>query len=93
MGIFSFISIALREFSHRDSPVIYLINRGAIAVIALHPLLIQYTRRLLLFLGFDWNNRTLIINIVISAAIMNAIYMVIPFFERYAPIMIGQKNK
>ena len=66
---------------------------GAVAIIGLHPLLIQYCRRAVVLMGGSWGDYPVMIDMLIAAIVMLLCMLTIPFVIKYFPLLIGLKRK
>ena len=89
LGVCFAVSLTLSLFTRRISTVENISN-GAIAVIALHPLFIQYLRRLLLLTGHEWIVTNLFQCLLYSSIVFVLCCITIPFFNKRLPWLIGK---
>ena len=75
------------------SAIIEKCSIGAVAIIGLHPLFLQYTRRFVLLLGGTWGNFPIAIDMLIAAIDMLLCILTIPLIVKYFPLLIGLKRK
>ena len=72
---------------------IEMISNGAIAIIGLHPLFIQYLRRGLLLLHFDSAINHIWQWLLYSTIVFLCSVITIPIIDKTMPILIGKKRK
>lgn len=71
------------------------LSQGAIAVVGLHILGIQYSRRLLLAFGIleKWEDMNLFYSLLVSLIIMLLIYLSLPFIKLNFSWLIGLSGR